>query len=57
MDSWFCAQENFGYIPAKGKHFIAALKGKRLVAMSEDDRRNKRFVAVDELEFARTRCL
>ena len=51
MDSWFSAQENFEYITAKGKHFIAALKGNRLVAVSEDDRRNKRFVAVDELEF------
>ena len=39
MDSWFSAQENFEYITAKGKHFIAALKGNRLVA-------------VDELEFA-----
>ena len=56
MDSWFSAQENFEYITAKGKHFIAALKGNRLVAVSEDDRRNKRFVAVNELEFARTRC-
>ena len=52
MDSWFAAQENFEYITAKGKHFIAALNGNRLVAVSEDDRRNKRFVAVDELEFA-----
>ena len=52
MDSWFSAQENFEYITAKGKHFIAALKGNRLVAVSEDDMRNKRFVAVDKLEFA-----
>ena len=51
MDSWFSAQENFEYITAKGKHFIAALKSNRLVAVSENDRRNKRFVAVDELEF------
>ena len=33
----------FDYITAKGN---------RLVAVSEDDRCNKRFVAVDELEFA-----
>ena len=51
MDSWFSAQENFEYITDKGKHFIAALKGNRLVAVSEDDRRGKRFVAVEELEF------
>lgn len=51
MDSWFASQENFEYITARGKHFIAALKSNRLVALSEDDRGNKRFVAVDELEF------
>ena len=51
MDSWFSSQENFEYITARGKHFIAALKSNRLVAVSEDDRRNKRFVAVDKLEF------
>jgi len=51
MDSWFFSQENFAYITSSGKHFIAALKNNRLVALSEDDRRNKRFVAVDKLEF------
>ena len=51
MDSWFSAQENFEYITAKGKHFIAALKGNRLVAVSQNDRRNKRFVAIVELQF------
>ena len=35
MDSWFSAQENFEYITDKGKHFIAALKGNRLVAVEE----------------------
>lgn len=51
MDSWFAAQENFEYITGKRKHFIAALKSNRLVAVSEKDRKAKRFVAVDELEF------
>ena len=51
MDSWFSSQENFEYITARGKHFVAALKSNRLVAVSEDNRRNKRFVAVDKLEF------
>ena len=51
MDSWFSAQENFEYITGKGEHFIASLKSNRLVAVSEDDSRNKRFVAVDELQF------
>ena len=52
MASWFSAQENFEYMTNKGKHFIAALKGNRLMVVSEDARRNKRFVAVDVLEFA-----
>ena len=51
MDSWFSSQENFEYITGKGKHFIAALKSNRLVAVSQEDRTAKRFVAVDELKF------
>jgi len=51
MDSWFSAGENFSFITAKGRHFIAALKDNRLVALSEEDRKNKRFVRVDELDF------
>lgn len=38
MDSWFAAQENFEFITQKGKHFIAALKNNRLVALSVDDK-------------------
>jgi DDE superfamily endonuclease len=51
MDSWFAWQENFEHITGKGKHFIAALKSNRLVAVSQEDIREKRFVAVDKLEF------
>jgi hypothetical protein len=50
MDSWFSSEENFKFITAKGRHFIAALKDNRLIALSEDDRKKKRFVRVDELE-------
>jgi hypothetical protein len=35
----------------KGRHFIAALKSNRLIALSEEDRKKKRFVRVDELNF------
>lgn len=52
MDSWFSSVENFDFIIDKGKHFIAALKDNRLVALSEEDRKNKRFVRVDELDFS-----
>lgn len=49
MDSWFAAKENFEFIVKKKKHFIAALKDNRLVALTEDDRKKGRFVRVDEL--------
>jgi len=49
MDSWFASKENFNFITGKGRHFIAALKSNRLVALSEEDRKNKRFVRIDEL--------
>ena len=51
MDSWFASQENFDFITARGRQFIAALKDNRLVALSEEDRKNKRFVRVDALDF------
>lgn len=52
MDSWFSSEENFDYITGKGRHFIAALKDNRLLALSEEDRKNKRFTRVDELTFS-----
>ena len=51
MDCWFASKENFEFITGKQRHFIAALKDNRLVALSEEDKRNKRFVRVDELNF------
>ena len=51
MDSWFASQENFAFITQRGKHFIAALKDNRLVALSEQDRQARRFTRVDELTF------
>jgi hypothetical protein len=52
MDNWFALKENFEFITGKKRHFIAALKENRLVALSEEDKRNKRFVRVDELDFS-----
>ena len=51
MDSWFSSEQNFDFITGKGRHFIAALKGNRLVALCEEDRKKKRFFRVDELDF------
>ena len=52
MDSWFSSEENFDFITGKGRHFIAALKDNRLLTLSEEDRKNKRFTRVDELIFS-----
>ncbi|BBP00478.1 IS701 family transposase [Sulfuriferula nivalis] len=51
MVSWFSSDENLDFIGGKGRHFIAALKDNRLVALTEEDRKKKRFVRVDELDF------
>ena len=52
MDSWFSAKENFELIRSKLKHFVAVLKDNRLVALSEADRQQGRFVRIDSLELA-----
>lgn len=50
MDSWFSAVDNFDFITSKKKHFIAAVKDNRLIALSEDDKRQGRFTRIDALE-------
>lgn len=50
MDSWFAAQENFEYIVKKKKHFVAALKDNRLVALSEQDKKEGRYRRIDTLQ-------
>jgi hypothetical protein len=52
MDSWFSATENFDFIVGKGRHFIAALKDNRLIAVTGEDGNNKRFRRVEELNLA-----
>ena len=52
MDSWFSSADNFDFITGRRRHFIAALKDNRLIALREDDRNKKRFVRVDELNFS-----
>lgn len=49
-DSWFAAKENFEFILKKDKHFISALKDNRLVALSEEDKKEGRFVRISQLE-------
>jgi hypothetical protein len=50
MDCWFAAKENFEFILKKNKHFVAALKNNRLVALSLDDKKQGRLKKVSELD-------
>jgi len=52
MDSWFSATGNFELITSRDRHFIAALKDNRLIAVTEQDRNTRRFVRVEELDIA-----
>jgi Transposase DDE domain len=51
-DSWFASKENFEFILKKGRHFISALKDNRLVALTEEDKKEGRFVRISQLELA-----
>lgn len=50
FDSWFSSKENFNFIRHKGKHFISALKNNRLVATSNEDRKNKCFTQINDID-------
>ena len=52
MDSWFASKESFEFILEKDKHFIAVLKANRLVALTEQDKKEGRFVRISQLELA-----
>lgn len=52
MESWFWSVDNFDFIVKKKKNFIAALKNNRLIALSEADKREGRFVRIDTLELS-----
>jgi len=50
FDIWFSSKENMCYIKETvKKDFVCALKGNRLVAMSEEDYQAKRFTPIEEL--------
>jgi IS4 transposase len=49
-DSWFASTENFKHIYALKKDFIIALKSNRTVALSAEDKKNSRFLAVSNLD-------
>ncbi len=52
FDSWFSSVENMEHVKLKhNKEFIGALKSNRLVALTEDDCRNKRFARIDQIRW------
>lgn len=51
-DSWFSAKENFEFVHfTLKKYFIGALKSNRKVALSEADKKQGRYIKVNELDF------
>ncbi|MCB0180020.1 MAG: transposase [Anaerolineae bacterium] len=56
-DSWFSAKDNMVTVKQKlKKDFVGTLKGNRLVALSEADKRAGQFVAVSEVELKAGQC-
>ena len=50
FDRWFSSKENFNFIRQKEKHFISAVKNNRLIATSKENKTNKRFTRIDEVD-------
>ena len=51
FDSWFSSVENLEHIKLKHqKEVIGALKSNRLVVLSEEDRKNKCFTRIDQID-------
>ena len=49
-DSWFSAQENLAFVRHDlGKHFVVALKSNRTLALTPEDKKEGRFVRIDQL--------
>lgn len=52
MDTWFGAKENFEFIVKYKKEFVSAIKSNRLIALSLEDKKQGKFIKVDELELS-----
>ena len=58
FDIWFSSAENMRYIKiTHKKDFVCAVKGNRLVALSEEDHAAKRFVRIDTLDCSEERTI
>ena len=49
LDSWFASVDNFEFIRSSKKDFIGAMKDNRLIALTQEDKLNGRYVRVDSL--------
>ncbi|SFN19739.1 hypothetical protein SAMN05421863_11301, partial [Nitrosomonas communis] len=49
FDIWFAATENFEAVLRSGKHFVAALKDNRQIALTLEEKQQGHFVKVSEL--------
>ena len=53
FDSWFSSLDNMKYIKLEHeKEFIGALQSNRLVALTEKDRKNKKFTRIDQIKWS-----
>ena len=51
-DIWFSSKDNMNWLKLTlGREFVMALKGNRLVALSDTDKRNGQFVPLSELDW------
>jgi hypothetical protein len=50
-DIWFASRENMEYIEKKQKFFIFGLKANRLVAVSQEEAKGKRYQNLESLDF------
>lgn len=58
FDIWFSSAENMRYIKiTHEKDFVCAVKGNRLVALSEEDQAAKRFVQIDTLDWSEEKTI
>jgi len=56
-DTWFSAKENLDFVHyTLAKHFVAALKSNRNVALSEADKKQGKYKNVEALDFQTTPC-
>ena len=58
FDIWFSSAENMDFIVKRMKrHFISAVKGNRLVALSEEDKKAGQFIHMSDLDYSEQKPL